>query len=490
MKHFCRLTLLALLYLSAASSLAGGIFIWPEISFRGGPPGETAVFALRVYNQTGGGTSVLFVVDNICPGYSAVVDPAVVWIGASESTNITLSITPPAGGSDACTIDVEAWSDISLMDVAHVSLASLAAATGSVLRSYREGRADWQALETNRFARLEWAADLRQPWRASWQGLDLVDAPTAGVISVERPRFYRLARDPRPAGMEWIDDGAFVMGDGWAEGFPDEWPAHEVRTGPFYMDRYEVSLARWRDVWQQGGFIGYVDIPAGSSFGSGFNWPVTDITWYDAVKWCNARSEVEGLKPCYYTSRSMTPSTVYRTGQVDVVEWTINWLANGYRLPTEAEWEKAARGGLKGHHYPWRSFGGAWSNHILGAWANFDTSLDPYDQAATPVGFFNGSQQGGGAAGFELPQLTDMSNPFGLYDMAGNVREWCGDWYAADYYASLIRDEPRGPAAGLERTARGGSWKDKPYNLRCAQRFAVTADTHNDFTGLRCVRHP
>ena len=146
------------------------------------------------------------------------------------------------------------------------------------------------------------------------------------------------------------------------------------------------------------------------------------MDWYDTVKWCNARSQQAGLTPVYYTDANLTQ--VYTNGDVDAVY--ANWSVNGFRLPTEAEWEKAARGGLSGQRFPWgdtisesqANYYSYWSgsvpyypydvNSYSGFNPAFDTGAQPY---TSPVGYF-------------------APNGYGLYDMAGNVFEWCWDWYA------------------------------------------------------------
>ena len=130
------------------------------------------------------------------------------------------------------------------------------------------------------------------------------------------------------------------------------------------------------------------------------------------VKWCNARSEKEGLAPCYHTDVART--AVYRTGRVDVTNDMVNWSANGYRLPTEAEWEKAARGGLVGRRFPW-------GDQITHSLANYSSdSIYPYD--TSPTRGYHPDYQAGGAP-YTSPVGNFAANGYGLYDMAGNVYE-------------------------------------------------------------------
>jgi formylglycine-generating enzyme required for sulfatase activity len=275
-----------------------------------------------------------------------------------------------------------------------------------------------------------------------------------------------------PPGMAYIPSGPFQMG-GNLDGMTDALPTHNVQVDAFFMDRTEVSKELWQSVQSWSTAHGYTGLSAGTFAAAGH--PVQTITWYDMVKWCNARSEKENLTPVYYTDLAQT--VVYRTGNVNLTNALVKWTANGYRLPTEAEWEKAARGGPLGKRYPW-------GDTIAGSQANYSGSGDPFEAAGTPttpVGYYNGSQ---------VPAGVDMANGYGLYDMSGNVWEWCWDWYDATYYGNAAaNNNPRGPAAAQSyRVPRGGAWFGSTYDLLCARRFANAPGNAVVIYGFRCVR--
>ena len=279
-----------------------------------------------------------------------------------------------------------------------------------------------------------------------------------------------------------ISTNAFIMGDDGSE-LPVEQPAHPVALTPYVMDRTEVTRGDWRTVAVWANAHGY-DLPENPHIVNNDRpdtHPVTPVSWYEAVKWCNARSEMAGLTPAYYTDTA--GQSVYRTGEVDLVSANVNWSGNGYRLPTEAEWECAARGGRSGTQYPW---GDASPDTRANEWEYWTRELntDPSDYPwTTPVGYFNGSQTV--ASGHAAP---DTGNGFGLYDMAGNVMEWCWDHRGA--YRSQADTDPRGPDTGDTRAVRGGSWWNEDVNTRCAFRYFYLPDGDPVYgsIGFRCVR--
>jgi formylglycine-generating enzyme len=355
-----------------------------------------------------------------------------------------------------------------------------------VITLENNGELTWtNAANTNALYRVEWASLPGGPWHSfTYQPINTIDAHSNTAFSVSVPMFYRvvMTTNQPPQGMVWIDGGEFVMGDTHGVGYSDELPIHTNFVSGFWMDATEVTKAQWDAVAGWAATNGY-DITVEGGSGKANNHPVQTVTWYECVKWCNARSQKEGLTPCYYTSAAQ--SMIYTDGQVDVPTNGVNWSANGYRLPTEAEWEKAARGGRQGRLFPW---GGDTIQH---ARANYhaDTNSNAYDTSPTegchPMyndGFFP----------YTSPVGAFPANGYGLYDMAGNVFEWCWDWYG-DYAASYQTD-PHGPATGkygAYRIVRGGCYYSGAYFSRCAFRYDGSSGipfNENYFMGFRCAR--
>jgi formylglycine-generating enzyme required for sulfatase activity len=291
--------------------------------------------------------------------------------------------------------------------------------------------------------------------------------------------------NPAPPGMVLIPAGSFVMGNCMdpSEGWSNELPLHTNTLSAFYMDTNEVSKAQWDEVYQWSITNGYSFENAG--VGKATNHPVHTLSWFDVVKWCNARSEKEGLTPAYYTSAAQT--NVYRTGQTDVQNDWVKWNT-GYRLPTEAEWEKAARGGASGHRFPWSDV-----DTISHSQANYrvitsnGTNYFTCDVSPTP-GFHPAYTNNG--TPYTSPVGSFAPNGYGLYDMAGNVWESCWDWYDDMYYSSSPETDPRGPASSPsgERVLRGGSWYFSAINARCTYRLYSPPDGAGFDAGFRCVR--
>ena len=279
-----------------------------------------------------------------------------------------------------------------------------------------------------------------------------------------------------PSGMALILAGSFTMGNCMDpnEGYSDELPLHTVYVSAFYMDKYDVTLALWNSVHQWATNHGYGFDYAGS--GKAANHPVQTIDWYDAVKWCNARSEMEGRTPAYYTDAGL--SVRYRTGQVAPY---VNWNS-GYRLPTEAEWEKAARGGASGQRFPW-------GNTISESQANYYSGYNYMGSSAYDLSNTGYNPTfATGAYPYTSPVGYFGANGYGLYDMAGNVWQWCWDWYGS--YSSGAQTDPRGAATGSGRVDRGGDWSGYAILCRTAYRGGYDPSFSSIRVGFRSVLPP
>ena len=231
-----------------------------------------------------------------------------------------------------------------------------------------------------------------------------------------------------------------------------------VFSSGFYMDKTEISKGTWDTVKTWALANGYTfDNPG---VGTASNHPVVGVSWCDVAKWCNARSEMEGLAPIYFTDATRT--TVYRTGQVILRSTYCNFTAPGYRLPTRAEWSKAAWGGSTSGPYPWPSYYGSGAEILDASKGNYSVSgvkMHQWDTSAvsaltanyltTPCGYYNGTQQVIGVP--TATPIKDMANGFGLYDMFGNVSEWLWDSYYSETTATTeyMDDNYKGPDLGL-----------------------------------------
>jgi formylglycine-generating enzyme len=272
--------------------------------------------------------------------------------------------------------------------------------------------------------------------------------------------------------MVLIPAGSFSMGDSFSEGYPDELPVHTVSVSAVHMDLCEVSKALWDEVFDWAVTNEYGFDHAGS--GKAATHPVHTVSWYDVVKWCNARSQKEGRPLCYTVG-----GNAYRTGRSAP---DCDWVVGGYRLPTEAEWEKAARGGASGHRFPWGD-----SDEIQHARANYvsvSSGTYPYDTSPTR-GYH--PMYNDGVDPYTSPVDSFEPNGYGLHNMAGNVWEWCWDWYGNNYYGSSPGSDPRGPDSGSDRMRRGGSWFIFPSSSRVAFRYGDNPSYVENFFGFRTV---
>ena len=266
--------------------------------------------------------------------------------------------------------------------------------------------------------------------------------------------------------MVRVEGGTFMMGSDYGE--DNESPVHEVTLSPFMIGKYEVTVGEFRAFVEDTGYKTLEETDP-TFPDEEWNWkspgftqtdkhPVTVISWYDAVLYCNWLSRQEDLTPVYTINKSKEDPN--NNSEYDAFKWSVscNWTANGYRLPTEAEWEFAARGGNKSKGYRYSG-----SDDIDAvAWYVDNSGLSTHT-----VG-------------------TKSPNELGIHDMSGNVMEWCWDWYG-DYPEGRSPD-PIGACAGSDRVLRGGSWHFNGFYCRVANRRNDDPDGRNSNYGLRVLR--
>jgi len=260
-----------------------------------------------------------------------------------------------------------------------------------------------------------------------------------------------------PDGFVWIQGGTFTMGSPAKE--PERFDneiQHRVTVSSFFMGKYEVTQKEYQEI-----------MGTNPSHFKGDNLPVENVNWYDAIEYCNKRSQREGLTPAYTIDKNQIDPNNNNRYENDE-KWTVTWNgnANGYRLPTEAEWEYACRAGRR---TPFST-----GNNITTDQANYNGKY-PYNNNA------NGTNRDK-----TTPAGSFASNAWGLYDMHGNVFEWCWDWTGR--YASEPQADPLGASSGSTRAGRGGSWGNTGRSLRSADKQGVPPNYRANYIGFRLVR--
>ncbi len=280
------------------------------------------------------------------------------------------------------------------------------------------------------------------------------------VIGYENPS--APIESPNVGTLMPIPSGTFTMGSPKTEmnRYPDE-TQHIVTLSGFFMSKYEITQEQYKEVMRsnQSYFRGNSYLPAAGE--NQDNRPVESVSWYDAIVFCNTLSIKEGLTPAYSIDGNTNPKDWEKVPGYKEPAWDVvcNWDANGYRLPTEAEWEYACRAGTTTAY----NTGDTFSDNT--AWYVGNSDSKTHEVGKKPA------------------------NAYGLYDMHGNVWEWCWDWYGYGDYPSAVEENPRGAASSMfGRILRGGSWGSGVHDLRSATRRYSGPNSWFNFLGFRVLR--
>ena len=304
-------------------------------------------------------------------------------------------------------------------------------------------------------------------------------------LTIDETYTYRVKATHSYGDSEWSNETSQTMSSGPDDGFveiaggtfdmgstsgdSDEQPIHTVTVSDFWMSPYELTHKEFIiflnavGATSAGSYNGHevIDMDdsdcaidhngsfyfGGSGYASTENTPVIEVTWYGAVEYCNWSSGENGLDAAY----TISGNTI-----------TLDQSKNGYRLPTEAEWEYAAGGGSSGR----TTYAGTDSESSLGTYAWYSSN------SGSKTHEVGGKQ----------------ANSLGLYDMSGNVWEWCWDWYGSSYYSNSPSSDPAGPSSGSNRVSRGGGWRHDAAYCRVAFRYSNTPTNSSSNFGFRAVR--
>ncbi len=262
-----------------------------------------------------------------------------------------------------------------------------------------------------------------------WTAIAAQGAAGEDGVSAEGP----VGKDGAP--MVVIPEGEFIMGTNASDARSNERPEHPVWLPTYAIDKFEVTMTRYEQFMQA---TGQMPPPLWDpeAVGEVGDHPAVGLTWKDAAAYC---------------------------------KWA------GKRLPTEAEWEKAARG-TDGRRYPWghmQPFVDI-ANYNRGVWVSYKITLAPVESGVSGMSIRHGLKEGG-------------KSPYGLYHMSGNAAEWVADFYDREYYSRSSKKSPTGPEKGENHVIRGGSWSDTPVGLRTTARVSAPPDYQDLTIGVRCV---